>query len=113
MAMEGMPVVVAGEVHYGGRGFTRAPKDAADYARMVHESLASSRDPEVRERARRYGHALFFRFFHPFPIVSENPPDFIPTLRTADPSALDPGGEANLDAICRGILEGGPFHLPG
>jgi len=113
MAMEGMPVIVAGEVHYGGKGFTKDPADPAQYAHLLGEALTSSRDPEVRDQARRYGHALFFRFFHPFPIVSENPPDFIPTLTTTDPAALDPGVDPHLEAICRGILEGGAYYLPG
>jgi hypothetical protein len=112
MAMEGTPVVAAGIVHYRGRGFTLDLSSAAEYAQVVDRALEDGRDPEVRARARRYGYALFFRYFHPFPIVAESPPDFIPTLRASDPAVLDPGGDPTLDRICRTILTGGDFYVP-
>jgi hypothetical protein len=112
LAMEGYPVVVAGDVHYGGKGFTSDASDLADYRLRVDAALQAPRSPEIRERARRYGHALFFRFFHPFPLVSEQYPELIPILNADDPSVLEPGGDATLDIVCRGILEGGPFHVP-
>jgi len=113
MAVDGMPVVVAGVVHYGGRGFTLDPSTPEEYAQAIDHALETGRDPAVSERARRYAHALFFRYFHPFPIVSENPPDFVPSLRASDPSALDPGHDPTLDRICDGILYGGDLYGPG
>lgn len=113
MAMDGVPTVVAGLVHYAGKGFTEEPSSPAEHARAVREALARPRDATVRERARRYGHALFFRSFLPFPLISENPPDFIPTLNASDPTLLDPGGDPTLDVVCRGILEGGDFFAEG
>jgi hypothetical protein len=112
MAMAGSPAVVAGDVHYRGKGFTLDTEGPADYGERVRTALAQPRDHEVAARARRYGYALFFRYFHPFPVMSENYPDLIPTLNTADPRALDPGGDPTLDFICGRILRGGPFHVP-
>jgi hypothetical protein len=109
MAMDGIPTVVAGLVHYAGKGFTRDPRSPSDYASAVREALGLPRDGTRREQARRYGHALFFRSFLPFPLVSENAPDFIPTLNATDPAVLDPGGDPTLDVVCRGILGGGDF----
>jgi len=113
MAMEGIPTVVAGFVHYAEKGFTADPATPAAYAEAVREALSLPRDAARRERARRYGHALFFRNFFPFPLVSENPPDFVPTLIATDPAVLDPGGDPTLDLVCRGILEGGDFFVEG
>lgn len=112
MAMEGIPVVVAGEVHYGGKGFTLDPSNPAEHERMIRERLAAPRDLSVREKARRYGYALFFRYFNPFPIVSENPPDFVPTVRATAPAVLDPRGDPTLDRVCEAILRGADFFLP-
>jgi hypothetical protein len=113
MAMEGMPVVVAGLVHYAGKGFTLDPTSVAEYELAVDRALAAARDAGTRESARRYAYALFFRHFHPFPIVSENAPDFVPTLTTSDASVLDPGGDSTLDRIGRAILAGGDIYGPG
>jgi hypothetical protein len=109
MAMDGIPVVTAGQVAYAGKGFTLDPATPEEYERVVEEALSRPRDEQVRTRARRYGYALFFRNFLSFPLVAESPPDFVPRLRTADPSVLDPGEDTTLDIICRGILERGPF----
>lgn len=110
MAMEGIPVVVAGDVHYAGKGFTLDSFGPLDYPQLVLAALQRSRDPSIQERARRYGYAFFFRGNHPFPLVSENAPDFIPTLNTTNPSSLEPGGDPTLDLLCNGILTGGDFY---
>ncbi len=110
MAMEGYPVVVAGDVHYGGKGFTSDTQGPADYGDRVREALGVSLSPASRDLARRYGHALFFRFFHSFPLISENYPDLIPTLNTRDRRALDSGGDSTLDLVCERILKGGDFR---
>jgi len=112
LAMEGLPVVVAGDVHYAGKGFTWDPKDRGDYLGSVEKALEASRDPLTRERARRYAYAFFFRYFLPFPLVSENAPDFVPTLEAENPRVLDPGADPTLDLVCRGILAGGGFFAP-
>src|SRR5262249_54952425 len=78
MAMEGIPTVVAGLVHYAGKGFTLDPGTIEDYRDAVTRALALPRDATVRERARRYGYAFFFRSFLPMPLVAENAPDFVP-----------------------------------
>ena len=110
MAMEGLPVVVAGDVHYAGKGFTLDSRGPVDYAQLVRTARQRSRDSSIQERARRYGYAFFFRANHPFPLVSENPPDFIPTLNTTTPGSLEPGGDPTLDLLCNGILTGASFY---
>src|SRR5262249_43057737 len=112
MAMEGIPVVVAGQVHYAFKGFTMDPLDPMDYARLVTDALKAPRNATARERARRYGYALFFRYHHSFPVVSENAPDFVPTLNATDPGVLDRGGDPTLDRLCQAILSGRDFFVP-
>jgi hypothetical protein len=110
MAMEGVPVVVAANVHYAGKGFTLDSLGPLDYPQLVLAALRRQRDPSIRERARRYGYAFFFRGNHPFPLVSEHPPDYIPTLNTANPSSLEPGGDPTLELLCSAILTGCDFY---
>ncbi|MGH9460054.1 MAG: hypothetical protein ACRD1X_02465, partial [Vicinamibacteria bacterium] len=106
MAMLGLPVVVAGETHYSGKGFTLDPSTRTEYRAAIWEALERGRDPVVREMARRYAYALFFRYFLPFDLVSENPPHFIPTVKVSDPASLERGGNRTMDLICDGILRG-------
>jgi len=113
MAMEGMPVVVAGQVHYAGKGFTLDTRGPDDYARVVADALERPRNAATGERAQRYGYAFFFRGNHPFPLASENAPGMIPSLNTTDPSSLDPGGDRTLDLVCDRILSGGNFYAAG
>ena len=67
---------------------------------------------ESRDKARRYGYAFFFRHFLPFRLLSENPPNFVPTLNTQDPKALDPGGDPTVVQICQSILFDGCNYRP-
>jgi hypothetical protein len=48
LALEGQPVVVAGEVHYAGKGFTLDPTSPAEYRLFVRTALTTKRDPAVR-----------------------------------------------------------------
>jgi hypothetical protein len=71
MAMRGIPVIVAGETHYRGKGFTYDPDDRHDYLDTLDQLLA---DPESLrlgadqvELAWRYAYRFFFEFPFSFP----------------------------------------------
>jgi hypothetical protein len=71
MAMRGIPVIVAGQTHYRGKGFTYDPEDRHDYLDTLDQLLA---DPErLRlgadqvELAWRYAYRFFFEFPFSFP----------------------------------------------
>lgn len=71
MAMNGVPVVVAGRTHYRARGFTHDPSTAEDYRRAIDDLLRqpSGRrlEPEKADLAWRYAHRFFFEYPFPFP----------------------------------------------
>lgn len=71
MAMRGIPVVVAGNTHYRGRGFTIDPSDWEDYFARLSELLDHISDAQLTqeqiERSWRYAHLFFFSFGKPFP----------------------------------------------
>jgi hypothetical protein len=71
MAMDGVPVIVAGQTHYRGRGFTCDPDSWVTYFKMIGQALdhpASHRLNRAQvERAWQYAYRFFFEFPRPFP----------------------------------------------
>jgi hypothetical protein len=71
MAMNGLPVIVAGQTHYRGRGFTYDPDSWVAYFKMLGQMLdnpAAFRLSRVQvEQALRYVYGFFFDFPRPFP----------------------------------------------
>lgn len=77
MAMRGVPVIVAGQTHYRGRGFTCDPATYPEYFGMLDEllSAAASENPlsfprlteQQVETAWNYAYRFFFEFPFDFP----------------------------------------------
>jgi hypothetical protein len=107
-AVQGIPVAVAGETHYRGRGFTIDIKSDADLTTAIADSPAMS--PEQVELARRYAFAFFFRRMIPFKHVRSLGARVVHVPESA--KELLPGRDPYLDFICDRILEGGEFFLP-
>jgi len=71
MAMLGRPVIVTGQTHYRGKGFTQDPQDWEAYERLLAAAMA---DPAVHapnrskvEQAWTYAYRFFFEYPQPFP----------------------------------------------
>ena len=71
LAMFGVPVVVSGDTHYRGKGFTYDPSSMAEYlaqvGRLLQDPLGRSLSPEQVELAWRYAYRFFFEYPFPFP----------------------------------------------
>ncbi len=69
MAMQGIPVIVAGNTHYRGKGFTIDPPDLPAYLQALAKALAErTRLPEPQvELAWRYAYRFFFEYPFAFP----------------------------------------------
>lgn len=104
LALTGTPVLVAGQTHYRGKGFTHDATDPADFERRLDEILAdpAAHRPDV-ETAREYAHFFFFRAPIPAPFVTEPLPG-LARLTTTSAADLQPGASAALDEICDLIL---------
>lgn len=109
LALSGTPVLVSGETHYRGRGFTVDATSPEDYDRRLGEMLdePSAWLPDV-ERARRYANLFFFGSPYDLPLVTE-PTLGIPHLEVQSLDELEPGRSTELDAFCDGILGRVPF----
>jgi hypothetical protein len=107
-ALRGIPVAVAGDTHYRGRGFTIA----IDTHRDLEKAIAArpTMRPDQVELARRYAFAFFFRLMIPFGLVRNVDGRLAHVPVAADD--LLPGREPYLDFICDRILDGGDFFLP-
>lgn len=109
LALAGTPVIVCGDVHYRGKGFT---VDVSSPRELV-EALDRGLDDPTKlqsdvERARRYAHFFFFRAPVPAPGVTEPFPG-LARLTLTDLEQLRPGADPAVDRICAGLLEGAPF----
>jgi hypothetical protein len=71
MAMQGIPVIVAGQTHYRNRGFTYDPASWDEYYStldlILDDLQSASLTQEQVERSWRYAYLFFFVFPQPFP----------------------------------------------
>ena len=69
MALNGLPVITAGQTHYRGRGFTLDPASWDEYFAALDRSLAAPAPltPMQVELAWRYAYHFFYSYPHPFP----------------------------------------------
>jgi hypothetical protein len=71
MAMSAVPVIVVGQTHYRGKGFTLDPQSWQAYFDMLQQVLAEPArvrpSREQVERAWNYAYRFFFEYPNPFP----------------------------------------------
>ena len=71
MAMSGKPVIVTGDTHYRGRGFTFDPDSWVSYYKTLGKILQKPKDQwltdEQVELAWRYAYTFFYEYPLPFP----------------------------------------------
>jgi hypothetical protein len=110
-ALLGARVIVAGQTHYRGKGFTDDPSSQDEYFEILSHALEVDIDLSYRvELARRYAHSFFARSMLPFGLVSE-PVVHQPQYEFDALSDLLPGKDEILDRICGGILKQSSFYL--
>jgi hypothetical protein len=71
MAMSGVPVVVVGNTHYSGKGFTHDPQTWVKYYKLINSVLSDPSgyrlsDDQI-QKAWAYAYRFFFDFPRPFP----------------------------------------------
>jgi hypothetical protein len=107
-AVRGIPVAVAAQTHYRGRGFTTDIESHNDMQSVIARPPAMS--AEQVELARRYAFAFFFRLMIPFTHVRGEGGRLVRVPPSAE--ELVPGRDPYLDFVCERILDGGEFYLP-
>ncbi len=71
MALRGIPVIVSGQTHYRGRGFTLDPASWDEYTALLEAVLAAPAEHRLSaaqvDLAWRYAYRFFFEYPRPFP----------------------------------------------
>jgi hypothetical protein len=71
MAMSGLPVIVVGNTHYRGKGFSLDPGSWEDYFKQLQQVLASPQEYRLSvqqvELVWNYAYRFFFQYPQPFP----------------------------------------------
>ena len=111
-AIKGVPVIVAGEAFYRGKGFTYDTNSKSEYFGLLN-NLASLKknQPQLIAKARQYAYYYFFRRFIPVDFTNNRTWNNVSTLKIKSLNELLPGRNKYLDLICSGILEKGPFVI--
>lgn len=111
LGIRGVPVLVAGEVHFRNKGFTIDIDDSKTYFNLLNYVMTGNSPmskEEIIKMARRYAYFSFFRTSMPFNKIHCGAGD-MPVFTYNDISALLPGKDKSLDIICNGIVSGTPF----
>jgi hypothetical protein len=69
MVMSGVPVIVAGQTHYRGKGFTYDPKTLGEYVHLLDRIPEPNKAPSVDEGQVDLAWRYAYRFFFEFPFV--------------------------------------------
>jgi hypothetical protein len=111
LALLGKPVILAGEAHYGNKGFTHDGLTPGAYKQLLRK--AGSLKPlseEQRELARRYGHCYFIQRQVPLQVV-ESRDSIWWKFQYQRRRLLLPGEDPFLDFICERIFDGKDFVM--
>jgi hypothetical protein len=111
MAVLGKPVILAGEAHYGNKGFTYNPLTKEDYSELLRRAAdlpKLSADQEAL--ARQYAYSYFIQRQIPFRMIKKGYDGWGP-LDYKKLDLLLPGNDPFLDMICERIFDGKDFVM--
>jgi hypothetical protein len=110
-ALHGKPVILAGEAHYGGKGFTYDGLTIATYRELLHQAVSlKSLNEEQKRLARQYAYCFFIQRQVPFPVVRD-PNSSWWGFQFDKRELLLPGKDPFVDLICDRILDGKDFVM--
>jgi hypothetical protein len=110
LALLGKPVIVAGEAHYGGKGFTYDGLTKAAYRELLAQAkVLGALSGEQRLLVEKYAYAYFLRRQVPLPAVHD--PDGWWKFQIDERDSLLPGNNEFLDFVCARILDGRDFVM--
>ncbi len=111
LAMSGKPVILAGEAHYGGKGFTEDGLDVAGYRRLLARAASlGPLTPGQKALARQYAYSVFIQRQIPLPVVRDQHRLWW-NLQHDKREQLLPGADPFLDFICERVIDGDDFIM--
>jgi hypothetical protein len=112
LAAMGKPVILAGQAHYGRKGFTFDAGSSAEYCTILDRVASiAPLSAEQTALARRYAYWYFVQ--RQIPIHAIDPAQgHWGDLDLSRLESLMPGRDPVMDLVCRNIVEGRDFILP-
>jgi hypothetical protein len=112
LAAMGKPVILAGQAHYGGKGFTLDAGSQAEYLTLLDRAAGiRPLDAEQTALARRYAYWYFVQRQIPIHAIDVKQGHW-GDLDLHHLDSLLPGRDPIMDIVCRNIVEGRDFILP-
>ena len=112
LALLGKPVILAGEAHYGGKGFTYDGLTPESYRQLLRNAATLPQlDPEQLLLAKKYAYCYFIQRQIPFPVVYDPESSWWKFQPHKIPLLL-PGRDPFTDFICDRIIDGQDFIMP-
>lgn len=110
-ALQGKPVILAGEAHYGGKGFTYDPSDRAAYADILRTagSIGPLDEEQVR-LAKKYAYCYFIQRQVPLPLVKTTDGVWW-QFRHDEKHLMLPGQDPFVDFLCERIVDDRDFIM--
>ncbi|MDQ3194780.1 MAG: capsular biosynthesis protein [Bacteroidota bacterium] len=109
LSLKGKPVILAGEAHYGKKGFTYDAKNNEHYKQLLREAVnTGGLDDEKISLAWKYAYIYFIQKQIPLtPTISEDLYVIFDLLEL-----LIPGKNKHMDFLCDRIIDGKDFIMP-
>jgi hypothetical protein len=111
LAMRGTPVILAGDAHYGKKGFTLDPQSRDAYRDLLRQAAGISKLSDFQvELAKKYAYCYFILRQIPVAVVSD-PNSKWWSFQFDKIQTLLPGNDLAIDFICDRIIDGKDFIM--
>lgn len=111
LALLGKPVILAGEAHYGGRGFTYEGLMQDTYKQLLRTAAALKHlSVEQRLLAQKYAYCYFIQRQIPLPVVKDTDSTWW-RFQFKKRKRLLPGKDPFVDFICERLMDGKDFLM--
>ncbi len=111
MALHGKPVILAGEAHYGQKGFTYDGLDKKNYRDLLKRAKSINKlNKNQQLLAKKYAYCYFIQRQIPIPVVMD-PKSIWWKFNYKKRNLLIPGKDPFIDFICDRIIDGKDFIM--
>ncbi len=111
LAFQGKPVILAGEAHYGCKGFTYDGLSQESYKQLLRQAVSfKPLDKDQLDLAQRYAYSYFIQRQIPIPVV-KNPNSTWWEFQFNKRELLLPGKDPFMDFVCEKIISGEDFIM--
>jgi glycosyltransferase involved in cell wall biosynthesis/MoaA/NifB/PqqE/SkfB family radical SAM enzyme len=112
LALQGKPVILAGESHYGGKGFTYDGLTTESYKQLLHKAgTLPQLNAEQLLLTKKYAYCYFIQRQIPVPVVMDPTTDWW-CFQEQKAHLLLPGKDPFIDFLCDRIFDGQDFIMP-